>query len=80
MSLVGSDGEPVDEILLGPQTKAWYLGESYSLVFAVDMNASMASVVRFAFNKIKRILNKFCMDVSWPNVGACIDTQTIDVV
>lgn len=44
VSLVGSDGEPVDEILLGPQTKAWYLGESYSLVFAVDMNASMASV------------------------------------
>ena len=37
---------PVSEACIMPHTRTWFVGTNYSLVFVMDMSASMAAVVR----------------------------------
>lgn len=37
---------PVSEARIMPHTRTWFVGTNYSLVFVMDMSASMAAVVR----------------------------------
>ena len=39
---------PVSEACVKPHTKTWFVGTNYSLVFVMDMSASMAAVVRMS--------------------------------
>ena len=36
----------VSEACIMPHTRTWFVGTNYSLVFVMDMSASMAAVVR----------------------------------
>ena len=40
------DRRPVSEACVMPHTRTWFVGTNYSLVFVMDMSASMAAVVR----------------------------------
>ena len=41
-----SSHRAVSEACVMPHTKTWFVGTNYSLVFVMDMSASMAAVVR----------------------------------